>query len=84
MPPVRGQVPPSSADAMAVGARNSRMASAMIAIEPRPNWASSGVVLTLARKLKVKIASDQTPKTLPALIASPVRPGTTTKIARSA
>ena len=51
------------------------MASAMIAIEPRPNWASSGVVLTLARKLKVKIPSDQTPEDLASAHRIPRTPG---------
>ena len=39
------------------------MAARISTIAPSPKVASCGVVLTLARKLKVKMPSDQTPNT---------------------
>jgi hypothetical protein len=39
------------------------MAPMIKAIAPNPNVASCGVVFTLARKLNVKMPSDQMPKT---------------------
>ena len=48
---------------MAVGPRNSTIAARNKMIEPNPKVDSCGVVFTLAKKAKVKIAKPTTPKT---------------------